>query len=69
MGTVILVYGLPRGCNERWQECLLAESCKTNDDIERVKAAARADGFHSFRVASVDLGKCPSALFRHSVNV
>lgn len=48
----ILVYGLPKGCAERWQESLLAESCRNADDVARVKAAASKDGWHSFRVTT-----------------
>ena len=49
---VILVYGLPRGETERYTEALLAETCRTQTDIDRVKAAASADGWHSFRVTT-----------------
>lgn len=47
----ILVYGIPAGETERYTEDLLATTCKTADDVARVKAAAAKDGFHSFRIA------------------
>ena len=50
----ILIYGLPAGETERYMESLLAESCKTEEDIEKVKAAASKDGWHSFRVTTWD---------------
>jgi hypothetical protein len=58
MGTLILVYGLPRGETERYTESLLSSRCQTAADIERVKTAAAADGWHSFRVAASD-GRAP----------
>ncbi|MGH8744724.1 MAG: hypothetical protein ACREUY_10650 [Burkholderiales bacterium] len=53
--TTIVVWGLPKGSEERWQEVLLAETCRNQADVEKVKRAAAADGWHSFRVAQVDL--------------
>ena len=55
----IVVYGLPEGQTERWQEALLAETCRTAADVEAVKAAAAKDGWHSFRVARIDLSQPP----------
>ena len=54
MEKQILVYGLARGQTERYTEELLAESCRNEADIEKVKAAASRDGWHSFRVAYWD---------------
>jgi len=54
-----LVYGLPKGETERYMEVLLATKCKTTEDIAKVKAAAAADGFHSFRVTKFDPSKPP----------
>ena len=56
--SLTLVYGLPAGETERYMEALLASSCKTQNDVERVKAAASRDGFHSFRVTTSD-GSAP----------
>ena len=47
----ILIYGLPNGENRAYYEELLSVKCKTQDDIEAVKTAASAAGYHSFRVA------------------
>jgi hypothetical protein len=55
----ILVYGLERGENRDYMETLLATNCKTAQDIERVKAAASAQGWHSFRVATYN-GEAPN---------
>jgi hypothetical protein len=46
-----LIYGLERGETRDYMENLLSTNCKTADDIERVKAAAAAQGWHSFRIA------------------
>lgn len=59
MRAQILVYGLARGETERYTEELLAESCRTAADVEAVKRAASADGFHSFRVTTWD-GSAPN---------
>lgn len=51
-----LIYGLPRGERERYTEQLLyGGGLKlSKDQIERVKAAASADGWHSFRIVDFD---------------
>lgn len=57
--TRLLVWGLPRGAAERWEESLLAESCRTDADVARVKDAAARDGWHSFRVSRFTEGEKP----------
>ena len=57
--TEILVYGLERGETREYMEALLATNCKSAQDIERVKAAASAQGWHSFRVATYS-GEAPN---------
>jgi hypothetical protein len=50
----ILIYGVPRGESCDCMESLLAcFKCGANDalNIERVKAAASEEGYHSFRLA------------------
>jgi hypothetical protein len=47
----ILIYGLERGETRRYTESLLSTQCKNAEDIERVKTAAAAQGWHSFRIA------------------
>lgn len=55
-----LVYGLARGENRDYMEELLASTCKTEADVERVKKAAGADGWHSFRVTNFQEGERPN---------
>ena len=62
-----LLYGLPAGATERYEEVLLLTNA-TPETIERVKVLAAKDGFHSFRVAEIDLSTPPdfSKVFRAS---
>jgi hypothetical protein len=60
-----ILYGIPKGATERCEEVLLLTSA-TPAKIERVKALASKDGFHSFRVATVDLSVAPD--FSKTVN-
>jgi hypothetical protein len=46
-----LIYALPAGEARDYMEELISTQCNTGDDIARVKAAASAAGYHSFRVA------------------
>jgi hypothetical protein len=58
----ILIYGLARGETRDYMESLLAnfkDSANTASNIERVKAAASAQGWHSFRVATYN-GEAPN---------
>lgn len=50
----ILVYGLEKGEARDYMETLLATQCKTPNDVDKVKAAAAAQGWHSFRVTTYD---------------
>ncbi len=62
MNREILIYGLPRGETRDYMEELLAcfpVTEKAVSNIEKVKAAANADGFHSFRVAGFIPGTRP----------
>lgn len=50
----ILIYGLELGETRCYMESLLANFPKTDnaaENIEKVKAAASAQGWHSFRIA------------------
>lgn len=49
--TEILIYGIPKGETERYMEDLLSMRCRNQADIDKVKAAASKDGWHSFRIA------------------
>jgi hypothetical protein len=53
-----VLYGLPKGSTERYEEVLLLSNA-TPEKIEKVKVLASQDGFHSFRVAYVDLSTPP----------
>jgi hypothetical protein len=59
----ILIYGLEQGESRRYMESLLAcfpVTDKAASNIEKVKAAASAQGFHSFRVAGFTVGTVPN---------
>ena len=58
MKNETVLYGLPRGATERYEEVLLLTNA-TPERIERVKALVSKDGFHSFRVAVIDLSTPP----------
>ena len=62
----ILVYGLERGEARDYMESLLASNCRSAADVEKVKAAASAEGWHSFRVAMYN-GEAPN--FAKAVNI
>ncbi len=49
-----LLYGLPKGATERHEEVLLLSNA-TPEKIAKVKVMAARDGFHSFRVAEMNL--------------
>lgn len=53
-----VLYGLPKGATERYDEVLLLTN-GTPERIAKVKELATKDGFHSFRVAVIDLSKPP----------
>jgi hypothetical protein len=61
-----ILYGLPKGATERYEEVLLLTRA-TPQSIERVKALAAKDGFHSFRVAVIDLSVTPD--FKGTINL
>jgi hypothetical protein len=58
MATETILYGLPKGSTERYDEVLLLTNA-TPEKIAKVKVLAARDGFHSFRVAHVDLSIAP----------
>ncbi len=63
MKTEILIYGLKQGETRDYMEDLLAcflVTDKAAQNIETVKAAASAQGFHSFRVAGFVPGTKPN---------
>ena len=65
----IIIYGLAKGETRDYMEDLLAcfpDSANTARNIENVKQAASAQGFHSFRVATYS-GEAPD--FAKTLNV
>ena len=63
MTTEILIYGLAQNETRDYMEDLLAcfpANSKAAENIERVKAAASAAGFHSFRVTGFVPGTAPN---------
>ena len=57
----ILIYGLAQGVTQDYMEDLLAcfpDSAHTVSNIAKVKQAAAAQGFHSFRIAGYN-GEAP----------
>ena len=61
-----LIYALSSGDNMSWQEQLISSQCKNDADVQKVIAAASADGWHSFRVAYYN-GEAPN--FAATVNL
>jgi hypothetical protein len=58
----ILIYGLPKGETRDYMEDLLVcfnDGANTAANIDKVKAAATAAGFHSFRIAAYN-GEAPN---------
>jgi hypothetical protein len=58
----VLVYGLAKESTQRYMEELLAnfpDSANTQANIAKVKEAASAQGFHSFRIAGYN-GEAPN---------
>lgn len=65
----IIIYGLPQGETRGYMEDILANFASNANDaanIEKVKTAATAAGFHSFRIAFYS-GEAPN--FAKAVNV
>ena len=52
-----VLWGLPRGKRDRIHEKILYTQARSEADVERVKALAAKDGWHSFRVQVLDLSK------------
>ena len=57
--TETVLYGLPKGSTERYEEVLLLTNA-TPERIAKVKVLAARDGFHSFRTATMDLTTPPN---------
>lgn len=55
-----VMYGLPKDATERYEEVILLTNIQSDEQIEKVKELAGKDGFHSFRVADINLGIAPN---------
>ena len=53
------MWGLPKGSTERYDEVLLLSGASDYRRVEKVKELATRDGFHSFRIAAIDLDAPP----------
>ena len=58
MNIEYVLYGLPKGAIERYEEVLLLTN-GTKQRIAKAKELATRDGFHSFRVAAINLDEKP----------
>ena len=54
-----VMWGLPKHSTERYDEVLLLSNASDWKRVERCKELASKDGFHSFRIAAIDLSKAP----------
>ena len=52
-----VLWGLPKGESDALHAQILYTQGKTPADVERVKKLAARDGWHSFRVQVLDVGK------------
>lgn len=66
MAIEYILWGLPKGCDDRLDEKVLYTQGKTWQQIEAVKVRAAQDGWHSFRIQTLDLDAAPD--FRKAVN-
>ena len=53
----IILWGIPQGETDPLYEKVLYTKGKTMADVERVKAIAARDGWHTFRVQTIDLSQ------------
>lgn len=55
----LVLWGLPKGKTDRLHEVILSTQCKTQADLNKIKAKATQDGWHGFRVSHLDLSEKP----------
>lgn len=48
----ILIYAIREGEGRPFMEEIISKQCKTRADVEKVVTAARAAGWHSFRLST-----------------
>jgi hypothetical protein len=61
-----LIYGLAPNETRDYMESLLSTNCKNENDVQKVILAAKAAGYHSFRIASYN-GEAPN--FANTLNI
>jgi hypothetical protein len=57
--TELVLWGLPKGSNDRLDEKVLYTQAKSQAELNAIKAKAAKDGWHSFRVQRLDLNEQP----------
>ena len=62
-----VLWGLPRGATERYEEVVLIGGVTDPRILDKVETLASADGFHSFRSARIDLTTPPD--FTKTLNI
>jgi hypothetical protein len=59
----LILWGVPKGKKDQLHAQILYTQAKSSADVERVKAAASKDGWHSFRVQKLNTKEDPSNMF------
>lgn len=59
----LILWGVPKGKKDQLHAQILSTQAKSSADVERVKAAASKDGWHSFRVQKLNTKEDPSNMF------
>lgn len=66
MKNEIVLWGIAKGETEAWKEQVLYTKATNMNDIDKVRAIAAKDGWHSFRVSVIDLSQEPN--FKECIN-
>lgn len=62
MDNQIVIWGLAPGETRDYMEEILSTQCKTESDIEKIKAVATKKGYHSIRVTNFTQNDKPDFL-------
>jgi len=54
-----VLYGIPKGETESYMEVILLSDASDSARVEKVKQIAAKDGYHSFRLAKIDMTVLP----------
>ena len=54
-----VMWGIPKGSTERYDEVVLLSDASDAARVEKVKQLATQDGFHSFRIAGINMTEIP----------